>query len=384
MVFAQPAGGDVPPVRVSVPEKIYKDKVSELEKELKEKQQEKDEAEDALQDTKEGLDDLKSAHYSLKSQLDDLTEQLTEVSERLEDLEGKIDRKERDIAHSEDLLEAARLGEAEQYAAMKQRIKFLYESGHQSWLDLLLSAESLGAFLNQADYIKLLEAYDRRMLQEFQETHRKAEQAKTRLESEKEDLDALFGEAAAEQAKVMTLVGQTSELARQYEGEISEAEQEALDYEEQIAQQESDIAELRKKIQEEKEKSALAANSEWRDISDVRFDEGDRYLLANLIYCEAGNQPYAGQIGVGAVVINRVRSSVFPDTVAGVIYQRKQFSPVASGRLSLALAKNSATTACYQAADAAMRGETTVGNRVFFRTPIPGLVGLQIGGHIFY
>ena len=89
-------------------------------------------------------------------------------------------------------------------------------------------------------------------------------------------------------------------------------------------------------------------------------------------------------MAVGAVVMNRVMSSVFPDTVVGVIYQHKQFSPVASGRLALALAENHATDACYRAADAAMAGQTTVGNCLFFRTPIEGLTGTQIAGHIFY
>ena len=138
------------------------------------------------------------------------------------------------------------------------------------------------------------------------------------------------------------------------------------------------------KLEEEIRMSKLAAQSKWRDISEVSFEEGDRYLLANLIYCEAGNQPYEGQVAVGAVVINRVLSSVYPDTVVGVIYQNKQFSPVGSGRLALALAENRATDACYSAADAAMSGQTNVGTCVYFRTPIEGLSGIQIGGHIFY
>ena len=155
-------------------------------------------------------------------------------------------------------------------------------------------------------------------------------------------------------------------------------------YEEQLAQQQASIAEIQKQLEEERRLSRLAAQSAWRDISEVTFAEGDRYLLANLIYCEAGNQPYEGQVAVGAVVMNRVMSSVFPDTVVGVIYQNKQFSPVASGRLALALSRDDATAACYQAADAAMSGQTTVGNCLFFRTPIDGLTGTQIGGHIFY
>jgi spore germination cell wall hydrolase CwlJ-like protein len=89
-------------------------------------------------------------------------------------------------------------------------------------------------------------------------------------------------------------------------------------------------------------------------------------------------------IAVGAVVINRVLSGVFPDTLSGVVYQRGQFSPVGSGRLALALSAGKATDSCYQAAREAMSGYTNVGNCVFFRTPVPGLEGIQIGGHIFY
>ena len=101
-------------------------------------------------------------------------------------------------------------------------------------------------------------------------------------------------------------------------------------------------------------------------------------------YCEAGGEPYAGQVAVGSVVINRVLSSKFPDTVLGVIYQSGQFSPVGSGRLDIALASDKATESCYRAADEAMTGVTNVGTCVFFRTPIEGLSGINIGGHVFY
>ena len=130
--------------------------------------------------------------------------------------------------------------------------------------------------------------------------------------------------------------------------------------------------------------SQSAANATWRDISEVTFADGDLYLLANLIYCEAGGEPYAGKLAVGSVVINRVLSSVYPDTVVGVVYQSRQFSPVGSGRLDLALGANKANADCYKAAEEAMSGVTNVGNCVYFRTPVEGLNGINIGGHVFY
>ena len=128
---------------------------------------------------------------------------------------------------------------------------------------------------------------------------------------------------------------------------------------------------------------AKAAKMSWRDISEIQFQEGDRDLLACLIYCEAGNQPYTGQVAVGAVVINRVRSAAFPNTVSGVIYAPRQFTPAGSGRLATRLALG-ASSSCYQAADEAMSGATPVGNCLYFRTVIPEINGTIIGGHVFY
>ena len=129
--------------------------------------------------------------------------------------------------------------------------------------------------------------------------------------------------AEAEKSKVSGLISQTSNSIAKYAGDISEAEQRALAYEQEIKQKEET---LRKKLAEEIAMSQKAANATWRDISDISFEEGDRYLLANLIYCEAGGEPYDGQLAAASVVINRVRSSVYPNTVVGVIYQNKQFS----------------------------------------------------------
>jgi spore germination cell wall hydrolase CwlJ-like protein len=199
-----------------------------------------------------------------------------------------------------------------------------------------------------------------------------------------EDLKQLQAEAEAEKADQAALISDMNSKVKQKQGEIQATEAEIQAYEEKEKELSKDLEALYKKLAEEIAKSQAAAKGVWRDISTITFDEGDRYLLANIIYCEAGGEPYAGQVAVGAVVINRVRSSEFPSTVSGVIYQNRQFSPVASGRYALALGENRATDSCYRAADEAMSGMTNVGNCVFFRTPIEGLTGISIGGHIFY
>lgn len=366
------------------PISAHADKVSELQQQLDEARKRKKETESMLNESKGELGELQETTEGLKGQLSSLNTDLAEVSRNLADLEEKVAAKNLDIEITGQELALAKETEAAQYAAMKKRIQFMYEKRDFVMLEMLFGSADFSDLLNRTDYIEKLSKYDREQLVLFQETRQSIEEKEAKLLSEKEELNRLKAEVEAEQSRVAGLVSQTSGKISGYQQEIARTEEEMLAYEKELQEQNNSIAQLQKQLEEERRLSQLAARSAWRDISEISFADGDRYLLANLIYCEAGNQPFEGQVAVGAVVMNRVMSSVFPDTVVGVVYQNKQFSPVGSGRLALALAEDHATSACYRAADAAMSGTTTVGNCLFFRTPIEGLSGIQIGGHIFY
>lgn len=349
---------------------------------------EKGDLEERRNELQEDIDSLKGEQNTLKGTLKKLNVQLSEISLNLEELEYQIADKEQEITDTQAALAEARDTEEEQYINMVLRVRKMYERSDADYLNAFLGAMTdVGSFsdvLNTADSFERVASYDKTMLEEFKENRRLIEAQEALLQQEKADLDELKVKAEAEKSKVSGLIGQTSNSITKYADDISEAEQQARDYEAEIKKKEEDAEYLRQKLAEELALSREAAEGEWRDISEVTFAEDDRYLLANLIYCEAGGEPYAGQLAVGSVVINRVLSAKFPDSVVGVIYQNKQFSPVASGRLALALAENRATLSCYQAADEAMSGVTNVGNCVFFRTPVEGLTGISIGGHIFY
>ena len=231
----------------------------------------------------------------------------------------------------------ARATEEWQYECMKKRIQFMYETQDYIMLEMFFSSASFADLLNRSDYIEQLSAYDRKKLEEYIEIKEQIEEVEARLEEEQEELEEYRAQVEVQKSQVSGLVSQTSTSVAGKKNEISQAESEALAYEQQLVEQEENIKKLQEKLAEEIRLSQLAAQSAWRDISEVSFAEGDRYLLANLIYCEAGGESYAGQLGVGSVVINRVLSSVYPDSVVGVIYQGGQFSPVASGRLAAAL-----------------------------------------------
>lgn len=342
--------------------------------------QEKEELEGKLDQTQENLEDLKGEHNSLKGELNNLNSQLTRVSNNLADLEEQIRIKETEIAVTQENLEQAKETERWQYECMVIRVREMYEKNDTSFLNAIFNKGSFGQMLNAADIYETIADYDQKKLSEFKANRKLIEEQEALLKQEKVELDNLKVAAEAEKSKVSGLISQTSSSIAHYADQISDAEKKALEYEAKIKEKEQTL----EKLKEELALSQAAAGGVWRDISEVSFSESDLSLLANLIYCEAGGEPYEGQVAVGSVVINRVLSGMFPDTVVGVIYQSRQFSPVASGRLDLALASDKATASCYRAAEAAMSGVTNVGSCVFFRTPIEGLNGINIGGHVFY
>lgn len=347
-------------------------------------EEEKDKLEGNLDQANQNIDRLEGEQSEVQKRLSQLNGDLLAVVENINNLEAQIHTKEEEMAMTQAALAEAKATEAWQYESMVVQMRCMYERKDTSYLNILLSAGSLADLLNLAYYIERIMAYDQRQMESFVDTRELIEDEEAKLKRERAELAALEALAQAEKDRVNGLIENAKAEIAKYADQIEEAEQKAKEYEAAIKAQEETLEYLKKKLAEEKALAAAAAAGAWRDISEVSFAEGDLYLLANLIYCEAGGEAYEGQVAVGAVVMNRVMSSKFPDSVIGVIYQNRQFAPVASGRLDLALAVNKATDSCYRAAEEAMAGKTNVGNCLFFRTPIPGLTGIQIGGHIFY
>lgn len=132
------------------------------------------------------------------------------------------------------------------------------------------------------------------------------------------------------------------------------------------------------KREEEERKAKLTANQ-----GAVVVGGDDTKLLAALIYCEAGNESYNGQLAVGAVVMNRVRSGAYPNTISGVIYASGQFPPALNGKVARAYTNNVMSESCYQAAQAAINGETNVGGATHFRRA-GNREGIVIDNQVFW
>ncbi len=147
-------------------------------------------------------------------------------------------------------------------------------------------------------------------------------------------------------------------------------------------EEEKKAAEEAKRIAEEKaaQEAEKKAQEQAEQASAVNASSYEQELLAALIFCEAGNQPYDGQVAVGAVVMNRVRSGDFPDTITDVIYQSGQFTPAMTGWLDSVLANDGYTESAMQAAADALAGSNPIGDCLYFST---GGGGYQLGDHYF-
>ena len=198
------------------------------------------------------------------------------------------------------------------------------------------------------------EAFAREVAVSAQKAELQKEQAEAvqRAQKEAEALAKAQQEAAArarEQAEAQAKAA--AEQARMQAEAVARAQAEAAAAAQLKAQQEAAQAEAAKAAEAARRQAILDANG---------ITEEDLYLLANIIYCEAGCEPYIGKVAVGNVVMNRVKSDRQPDTIKGVIYAKGQFSPVRNGSLDRALRNGSADESCYQAALDALSGSKPV------------------------
>lgn len=138
----------------------------------------------------------------------------------------------------------------------------------------------------------------------------------------------------------------------------------------------------RKEAEKEEARSKKAKRQqEIEKLQDIQTS--DELLLAALIQCEAGGDIYEGQVAVGAVVLNRVRSGAYPNTIRDVIFASGQFTPAGSGKLGRVLSRGNIQASCIQAAREALAGVSPVGGATHFRRA-GGRDGIIVGAHVFW
>ncbi len=236
--------------------------------------------------TEQELKNLEGLKSDTTAYVKKLDSSLESIGNELSKLNDDIDAKEKQIDTTKQELSEAKETEKSQYESMKLRIKYMYEKGDSTYVDLLMEAGSLSELLSKAEYITKISSYDRQKLDEYAATKEKIAEKEKALEGEHAELLTLQDETEAKQASVEKLLAAKQTELRNYETKIASAEGQISEYAKSIEAQENQIKsieaeikrkeeEARKKAEEEKKKAAAAnkAAQTYKTVSlgDISF-----------------------------------------------------------------------------------------------------------------
>lgn len=202
------------------------------------------------------------------------------------------------------------------------------------------------------------------------------------LLQDSERTDEIVMENEYQEAGLLTIEELDKKIAEQKQAE-KEAEEKALQEKkeaEEKAQRELEEAQ-KKEAERIAAEQAEAQRKAEEEAAVAQIQEADKELLASIIFCEAGNQSYEGQVAVGAVIMNRVKSAVYPNSISEVVYQSGQFGPAMTGWLDSVRYSAGYTPSAMQAAIDALSGSNPIGDCLYFDQ---GGMGYQLGDHYFH
>lgn len=224
------------------------------------------------QDLKQ-LEVLKSDTAAYVKQLDN---KLAGIEQELTVLEGQIAAKETDIATTQEELTQAQATEETQYDSMKLRIKYMYEKGETSYIDMIMQSQSMSELLNRTEYVTKISEYDREQMDIYIATREAIAQKEAQLQTERTELLTMQDSTLAKQASAEQLVNEKSAELANYNSKITDAESRIDEYQKDIEAQEDSIkkmeAEIKRK-EEEAKKKAEQAGKKYNTVSigNIKF-----------------------------------------------------------------------------------------------------------------
>ena len=336
--------------------------------------EESQKASDAVKDINNQKQQVEGAKQQLEGQANSLTGQITNLNNQISNVTGEISETEADIAEVEadiatlnEQLELTQASLDSQKESMKLRIQYMYENKSTNTLINFLECGSISEFLQRLEYMAEITAYDQVAVEKFAATQKEIEDTKSAIEEKGQQLSAYQDNLKSKKSQLGVLVSDTSTALNVTNSQIADT-QAAI---EQLEKQLDDAKAYEKRIQKQYQDAQVAlaeklAGEHGGYTGGYSTSDEETLILAALIQAEAANQGDAGRLAVGSVVMNRVASSKFPNTVSGVVYASGQFAPVTSGRVALILAEGP-NSACQYAAAQAIAGNTNT-DALFFCT----------------
>ncbi len=197
------------------------------------------------------VDSLKKSKASAQSEVNSLQSELQSIVNKITQLESDLTSKGEEIIQAQADLEQAQEDEKTQYAAMKLRIKYMYEAGDVTALESLVSSEDFSDLLSKAEYVQSVHGYDREKLEEYVATKQKIADLKDQLETEQAQLESMQTEYETQESNLTTLIDSKQAEVADLDSQIQEAAIKAAKEEE----------ERQKKAEEERKKQLQASQN---------------------------------------------------------------------------------------------------------------------------
>ena len=175
------------------------------------------------------VDDLKKEKAAKQNEVSSLQSQLTTLMGKVNTLESELIQTGEDITKAQSDLVVAQKKEKEQYAAMKKRIKYMYEAGNDSAFETLVTSDDFTDLLSKAEYVQNVHSYDRKQLQEYVETKQQISDLKDSLEKDQKELESKQAEYEKQGDNLNNLITSKSAEVANLDSEIQAAAKEAAE-----------------------------------------------------------------------------------------------------------------------------------------------------------
>ncbi len=249
-----------------------------------------------LNDVNKQIAGYQDAQEGVEEEISDLDAEMVALLTDINLIQEAIEETEEDIANTQVAYDEAVAEKDEQYESMKIRIKFMYEKGDRSYLQLFLEAKSMGDMMNKAHYIEELYEYDRNLLEQYEAIVQQVAQLQDRLEEERSELVTSRTELEEQQDYVNEVLAQKRKEYENYNAVLAKAKREAAAYTAKIKQETAQIRKLeeeerkrreeeerrrkeeeerRRKEEEERRKAEQEASDEQTDDSESADDEDE-------------------------------------------------------------------------------------------------------------
>ena len=244
--------------------------LQEIRDEKQEAQNKKSEAESNLKNVNKDIESISEEQEAVEAELEELDAELVDLLLSVDLLESDIGNKELDIERTKEELEEAKDRVAAQETAMARRIKFMYERGSSTYLELFLESKSMAEAVNKSEYSEKLYKYDRLMLEKYRLARSEVEDKEAQLEEELHELEEIKEDLNTQKDELNALIAEKQETADNFAAQLSKAKSKASEYKNQISQQ---SANLKKLNQAEAEKIAEEAKKKAEEEAKRKAEE---------------------------------------------------------------------------------------------------------------